>query len=82
MTRLKNNKISQNSVVFRRKILEKDFQLFPNMFNQIFSDFDQKQLILHSVRANYKLEKKKKRLPKLKIWVSHTRKTRSSFFVA
>ena len=46
MTPLKNNKISKKSVIFWRNILEKDFQLFPNIFSQIFFDFYKKRLVL------------------------------------
>ena len=78
MAPLKNNKISQKSDSFWRKNLEKDFELFPNIFSQIFFDFfDQKWLVLHSFSKLYK-----KNLSKWKIWVSRTSKKGFSFFVA
>ena len=41
MTLLKSNNIFHKSDDFLSKILEKDFQLFPNIFSQIFFYFDQ-----------------------------------------
>ena len=56
MTFLKNNKIFQKSDVFLRKILEKDFQLFPKFItSKVFFEFEQKWLPLHS---SSKLKKK------------------------
>ena len=49
MTPRKNNKFSQKSDTFWEKIFEKDFQLFPKIFTQIFFDFDQKLLLLHTL---------------------------------
>ena len=46
MTLLKNNKFPQKSDVLWRKILEKDFQLFPQKFSQIFFYSYQKQVLL------------------------------------
>ena len=63
MTPLKNNKISKKSAIFWRKILEKAFQLFPNIFSQIFLDFSKKWLVLHVSFS--KLSKKKKKKKKI-----------------
>ena len=78
-TPLKNNKFSQKSDIFWRKILEKDLQLFSKLFSQNFSDFDQKWLLLHSLSKLLKKKKKKKNLPKWKIWVGLAHKTGFSF---
>ena len=61
-------------IVFWRKILGKYFQLFSQIFSQIFFDFGKKKLISHG------FIKLQKNLPKWKIWVGRACKTGFSFF--
>ena len=58
MTPLKTLKMSPKSNIFGKKFWKIDFQLFLKIVSQIFFDFDQKRLILHSFS---KLKKKKRK---------------------
>ena len=79
MTPLKKKKKSQKSDVFLKKIiLEKNFRLFKKKKNcHIFFDFDKKGWFYSFSKI---LKKKKKTLPKWKIWGGRARKT-GFFFV-
>ena len=70
----KNTEISRKSDIFQRKILEKDFQLLSKIYSQ-FSLTYATNGWFDIVLANYK---KKKTLPKWKIWVR--RACKAGFF--